>query len=188
VSEVTARLAAIPHVKIIRWHTRVPVADPARVTDEFVRALKVDGATTIVAIHANHPREISADVRAAIARLAGAGIPLLSQSVLLKGVNDSVETLEALMRAFVEARIKPYYLHHPDLAPGTSHFRLTVADGLAIVRELRTRLPDLTMPSYVLDIPGGFGKVSLDSAIVEDGETNRYRIRDPYGRWHVYQG
>jgi lysine 2,3-aminomutase len=185
VSEVTARLAAIPHVKIIRWHTRVPVADPARVTDEFVRALKVNGTTTVVAIHANHPRELSPDARIAIARLAGAGIPLLSQSVLLKGVNDSVEVLEALMRAFVETRIKPYYLHHPDLAPGTSHFRVTVAEGLALLRVLRIRLPGEAMPSYVLDIPGGFGKVPLDSANVEATEPGRYRIRDPNGRWHA---
>jgi lysine 2,3-aminomutase len=186
VADVTARLAAIPHVKIIRWHTRVPVADPARVTDDFVRALKTDGVTTVVAIHANHPRELSPEACKAIARLADAGIPLLSQSVLLKGVNDCVETLEALMRAFVETRIKPYYLHHPDLAPGTSHFRVSVADGLALMRALKIRLSGLALPSYVLDIPGGYGKVPLDSANAEEIAPGRYRIRDADGRWHSY--
>ena len=92
------------------------------------------------------------------------GIPLVSQSVLLKGVNDDVETLAALMRGFVENRIKPYYLHHPDLAPGTSHFRTGIEEGLGLMRELRARLSGLAMPTYMLDIPGGFGKVPLESA------------------------
>ena len=116
---------------MIRWHTRVPVTDPARVTDELVAALHAPGATTWVAVHANHAREFSPDAaQAAIARLVDGGIALVSQSVLLKGVNDDVETLAALMHAFVENRIKPYYLHHPDLAPGTSHFRARIEDGL----------------------------------------------------------
>ena len=127
--EITQRLAAIAHVKIVRWHTRVPVVDPSRITDDFVAALIAPGVTSWVALHANHPREFSPAARRAIARLIDAGIPLVSQSVLLKGVNDDVETLDALMRAFVENRIKPYYLHHPDLAPGTSHFRVTIARG-----------------------------------------------------------
>ena len=119
-------------MKIIRWHTRVPVVDPARITDDFVAALIVPGATTYVALHANHPRELTAEARAACARLIDAGIPMVSQSVLLRGVNDNVETLEALMRAFIETRIKPYYLHHADLAPGTSHFRVPIEEGQAL--------------------------------------------------------
>src|SRR5205085_11095814 len=117
-AEITADLAAIDHVKIIRIHSRVPVADPERVSAEMVAALKVEGATTWVAVHANHPREFSRNARAACAHLADAGIPLVSQSVLLRGVNDDAATLQALMRSFVENRIKPYYLHHGDLAPG----------------------------------------------------------------------
>ncbi len=131
--DITHRLAAIAHVKLVRWHTRVPMVDPGRVSDDFIAALLAPGATTWVAIHANHAREFSAASQAArLARLADAGIPLVSQSVLLKGVNDNVETLAALMRAFLENRVKPYYLHHPDLARGTSHFRLGIEEGLAL--------------------------------------------------------
>ena len=115
---------------------------------------------------------------ARIARLAEGGIPLVSQSVLLKGVNDDVETLAALMRAFVENRIKPYYLHHPDLAPGTSHFRLGIEEGLGLMRALRARLSGLAMPTYMLDMPGGFGKVPLE--FVQCGKD---RARPARPRW-----
>jgi lysine 2,3-aminomutase len=183
--EVSARLAAIPHVKIIRWHTRVPVVEPAHITDEFVASLIVPGATTIVALHANHPRELTAEARAACARLIDAGIAMLSQSVLLRGVNDNVETLEALMRAFVEMRIKPYYLHHADLAPGTSHFRVPIEEGQRLMRDLRARVSGVCVPRYVLDIPGGYAKVPLALSDVEKTDTG-YRLRDHTGRWHRY--
>jgi lysine 2,3-aminomutase len=185
VAEITSRLSALPHVKVIRWHSRVPVVDPDRVSDALVAALRAPGATTYVAVHANHPREFSPDARAAIARLVDGGVPLVSQSVLLKGVNDKVETLAGLMRAFVENRIKPYYLHHPDLAPGTSHFRIDIEDGLALMRALRPRLSGLAMPTYMLDIPGGFGKVPLESVNVEKTAAG-HRIRDARGQWHDY--
>jgi len=184
-AEISQRLAAIAHVKIVRWHTRVPVTEPSRLTDDFVAALHAPGATTWVAIHANHASEFAPEARRAIARLADAGIPLVSQSVLLGGVNDTVETLEALMHAFVGNRIKPYYLHHPDLAPGTSHFRLGIEDGLALVKQLRARISGLAMPSYMLDIPGGFGKVALESDNVERTAAG-HRIRDARGAWHDY--
>jgi lysine 2,3-aminomutase len=184
--DITHRLAATGHVKVIRWHTRVPLLDPARVSDDFIAALMAPGATAWVAIHANHPREFSPEAKFALARLVDAGVPLVSQSVLLKGVNDDVDTLAALMRAFVENRIKPYYLHHPDLARGTSHFRIGIDEGLALTRRLRARLSGLAQPAYVLDIPGGFGKVPLDSANVEKTATG-HRIRDFAGRWHEYQ-
>ena len=185
VAEITQRLAAIPHVKIIRWHSRVPAVDPERVTDDLVAALHAPGATTWVAVHANHEREFSPAARAAIARLVDGGIALVSQSVLLKGINDKVETLAALMRAFAQNRIKPYYLHHPDLAPGTSHFRIGIEEGLALVRELRARVSGLAMPTYMLDLPGGFGKVPLESHNVEK-TANGHRIRDGRGQWHDY--
>ncbi len=185
IAEVTDRLAAIPHVKIVRWHTRVPVTDPARVTDEMVAALQSACVATWVAVHANHPREFAPEARRAIARLTEGGIALVSQSVLLKGVNDSVETLEALMRGFVENGIKPYYLHHPDLAPGTSHFRLTIDQGMALMAQLRARLSGLAMPSYMLDIPGGFGKVPLNADHVAKTDGG-WRIRDMRGDWHDY--
>jgi lysine 2,3-aminomutase len=188
-AEISARASAIPHVKILRWHTRVPVVEPARITGEFVTAIKLKSGETRVAIHANHPRELTDAARAACARLSHPGIVLLSQSVLLKGVNDNADTLEALMRAFVETRIKPYYLHHPDLAPGTSHFRMSIAEGQALMRELRARISPT--PDYVLDIPGGFAKVSLMGddveTITDESGTLSWRVRDPSGIWHDYR-
>jgi lysine 2,3-aminomutase len=162
--EIMADLAAIDHVRIIRIHSRVPVADPSRISDEMVAALKVEGATTWVALHANHPRELTDAARAACGRIVDAGIPMVSQSVLLRGVNDDAPTLEALMRAFVECRIKPYYLHHGDLAPGTAHLRTTLAQGQALMRALRGKVSGLCQPDYVLDIPGGFGKAPVGPA------------------------
>jgi lysine 2,3-aminomutase len=185
VAELMGRLSAIDHVKIVRWHTRVPMVDPERVTDELVAALIAPGITSWVAIHANHVREFSQEARSAIARLREAQIALVSQSVLLKGINDDVATLADLMRAFVENGIKPYYLHHPDLAPGTSHFRIGIEQGLALTRALRARLSGLAQPTYVLDIPGGHGKVPLDSQSVEKLESG-HRIRDFAGDWHDY--
>lgn len=193
-AEIMTDLAAIEHVKVIRIHTRVPVVDPARVGAEMIAALKVGGATTWIAIHANHPRELAGDARAACARLADAGIPLVSQSVLLRGVNDDAKTLEALMRAFVECRIKPYYLHHGDLAPGTSHLRTTIEHGQALMRSLRGRVSGLCQPEYLLDIPGGHGKAPigpnyLSHANSREGEVaceTRYRIVDYCGDVHLY--
>lgn len=198
---VMADLAAIDHVKIIRIHTRLPVADPAAISDALVDALKAKGATTWVALHANHPRELSEPVRAACARLIDAGIPMVSQSVLLRGVNDDAVTLESLMRAFVECRIKPYYLHHGDLAPGTSHLRTTLARGQALMRALRGRVSGLCQPEFVLDIPGGHGKApvgpqylveqdvtdtnSFAQGCEADAET-RYRVVDYCGEVHLY--
>ena len=161
VREITQRLAAIAHVKIIRWHTRVPAVDPSRLTAEFVESLKSPGAATYVVLHANHARELTSEARAAIARIVDAGIPMLSQSVLLKGVNDDADTLEALMRALVEARVKPYYLHHLDKAPGTSHFRCSIAEGQALMRALHARASGLAQPSYVQDGPEGKRKAVL---------------------------
>ena len=179
-------LATIPHVKIVRWHTRVPVVAPNLVTDAFVAALTSGNKTVIVGLHANHPRELTPDARAALGRLSQAGIPLLSQTVLLRGINDDVATLEALMRAFVEARVTPYYLHHGDLAPGTGHFRIPIAEGIALVRDLHRRLSGIARPDYVLDLPGAFGKVSLlssDVRLIPGG----CEIRDAHGRTHLYR-
>jgi lysine 2,3-aminomutase len=186
-AQITGALAATGHVKIVRWHTRVPVVEPEWVTDDVAAALNAPGLTSWVAIHANHPRELTSAARRAVSRLMEAGVALVSQTVLLKGVNDDIETLSALMRGFVEAGIKPYYLHHPDLARGTSHFRLGIEDGLALVRQLRARISGLAQPTYVLDLPGGHGKVVLDSTNVEKTAAG-HRIRDSAGSWHDYPG
>jgi lysine 2,3-aminomutase len=193
-AEVMDDLAAIDHVKIVRIHTRVPVVDPERVSTEMIVALRVSGATTWIAIHANHAREFAPAARAACARLADAGLPLVSQSVLLRGVNDDAATLEALMRSFVELRIKPYYLHHGDLAPGTAHLRTTLEHGQALMRTLRGRVSGLCQPDYVLDIPGGHGKAPVgptylsqaDSPQRDRLEQAQYRVADYCGEVHLY--
>jgi lysine 2,3-aminomutase len=174
-------IAAIDHVKVVRFHTRVPVVAPDRITTDLVESLKHPGVATWLAIHANHPREFTPAARAALARLAASGIPLVSQTVLLRGVNDDADILAALMRSFVESRVKPYYLHHADLAPGTGHFRTTVEEGQGLVRELRRRVSGLAQPTYVLDIPGGYGKVPVGPVHVVEGE-----VIDPHGHPHKY--
>jgi lysine 2,3-aminomutase len=182
-------LGAIDHVKIIRLHTRVPVVEPEHITDELVAALRAPGKTTYVALHANHPRELSPAARAACGRIVDAGIPMLSQTVLLRGVNDDVETLGALMRAFVECRIKPYYLHHADLAPGTSHLRTSIEAGQELVRQMRGRVSGLCQPAYVLDVPGGAGKVPVGPnyiAAAEDGADQGYEVRTINGAVRAY--
>lgn len=190
VREATEAMAAIGHVKVLRWHTRVPVVAPERVTPELVAALRATGQAVWVALHVNHPSELTADARGAIGRLADAGVALVSQSVLLAGVNDDPATLEALMRGLVEARVKPYYLHHLDRAPGTGHFRTSIAEGRRLVGGLRGRLSGLAQPTYVLDIPGGHGKVPIGPVFIEaiemgDGVTT-YAIRDAAGCRHCY--
>jgi lysine 2,3-aminomutase len=183
---VMARLAAIKHVKIVRVHTRVPVADPARVTPELVRALQTKGKATYLVLHTNHARELTEETREACARIVDAGIPMLSQSVLLKGVNDDPQTLGTLMRTLVECRIKPYYLHHGDLAPGTSHLRTSIAAGQDLMRQLHGRLSGLCQPTYVLDIPSGHGKSPIGPSYLScDGEDS-YRIADYNGALHCY--
>jgi lysine 2,3-aminomutase len=183
---VVARLAAIPHVKVIRLHTRIPVAEPSRVTRELARALKADGTATYVVLHANHPRELTPAAREACALLVDAGIPMLSQSVLLAGVNDDAATLAALMRALVECRIKPYYLHHGDLAPGTSHLRTSIGHGQALMRALRGHVSGLCQPEYVLDIPGGHGKSPIGPSYLCEEPPGRYRVEDFNGGSHAY--
>lgn len=182
---LTRALETIPHVKVIRWHTRMPVADPGRVSSDFVAAIGSSAKAVYVAVHCNHPRELTAEARAALARMADAGIVLLSQSVLLRGVNDDVETLASLMRALVESRVRPYYLHHPDLAPGTSHFRVGVETGQELVRQLRDLISGIAQPHYVIDIPGGVSKALAARSDVETREDGLF-LRGRDGAWRAH--
>ena len=181
-----ARLSGIEHVKVVRFHTRIPVADPAMVTPALVAAMLSPSQATYVALHANHPRELTAAARAACARIIDAGMPMLSQTVLLAGVNDDADVLGRLMRAFVETRIKPYYLHHGDLAPGTAQFRTSLAAGQALMRRLRGDLSGLCQPTYMLDLPGGHGKVPVGPGYVAGDLDACVSVEDPWGALHAY--
>ncbi len=182
---LSRRVQEIEHVKILRLHSRVPALTPERITPELIAALLDSGKTVYVALHANHPRELTAEARRACGKLIDAGVAMVSQTVLLRGVNDDVETLSALMRAFVEMRVKPYYLHHPDLAPGTSHLRVKLEEGQALVRALLGRLSGLCQPIYVVDIPGGHGKAPA-GPVYFSRAGDGYAVVDWRGKSHAY--
>lgn len=184
---VSERLASIPHVALLRVHTRVPTAASDLVTTERLDALRRSGKALHVALHVNHPRELDGAARRAIERLHAAGASLLSQTVLLKGVNDDANTLKSLMRMLVSLRIRPYYLHHPDMAKGTGHFRLSLDRGREIYAELSHRIGGHVLPRYVLDLPGGFGKVNVEGPQVTRLADGRWRLVDRFGGVHRYE-
>ncbi len=186
IRELVTALEATQHVKVIRWHSRVPIVDPERVTDELASALGSSRKAVWMAVHCNHPRELTSNAIAALRRLQDAGVVLVSQTVLLRGVNDEVAVLETLMRRLVEAGVRPYYLHQLDLAPGTSHFRVDIEKGRAIMRALRSRLSGIAQPTYVLDIPGGYGKVPIGPLYLEDALGSASTVTDPGGQEHTY--
>ena len=153
-----------PAVPVIRVHTRAPITSPQRVTAALVEGLRARAPVWMI-VHTNHPEELTPSVRAALARLVDAGIPVLNQAVLLAGVNDDVEVLARLSAELVSLRVYPYYLHHPDAATGNAHFRVSTARGLALVRELARRVSGLALPRYVIDPPDGSGKVDVEDYV-----------------------
>jgi lysine 2,3-aminomutase len=155
--DILGRLAGMAHIETLRIHTRVPVADPARITATLVAALR-QAKPVFIALHANHAREFTPDAAVALACLTEAGVPLLGQSVLLRGVNDDAPAMEALLRAMIRNRIKPYYLHSLDPAPGTARFQVAESEGLALMAALRGRLPGHALPFFVHETPMGGGK------------------------------
>jgi len=176
---IIAALSAIPHIETIRIHSRVPVAEPDRLTDALAGAMET-GRSMWLVVHANHAREFTAGARAALRRVQRLGIPVLGQSVLLRGVNDTTRALEDLFRAMIAARVKPYYLHQLDPAPGTARFHVTIEEGRRLLADLRGRVTGLAWPTYVLDIPGGHGKVPIGPDYLEAD-----RVRDPEGAYHA---
>ena len=173
--ELLAGLKAIPHVEIVRIGSRAPVTLPQRITPGLCNMLK-RYHPLYLNTHFNHPREITAAAAEACSRLSDAGIPLGNQSVLLKGVNDDPVTMKALMQRLLTIRVRPYYLHQLDLVQGTGHFRTSVARGIAIMEGLRGHTSGLATPYYVIDLPGGKGKVPLLPDCVErQGELLRLR-------------
>lgn len=186
IQKLTAAVDAIGHIQRIRWHTRVPVVEPDRIDADFAAATKPRRARLAIAIHANHPREFTQAAKLALSRLRQAGANLLSQSVLLRGVNDDVDTLSALLDAFKASEVMPYYLHHADRAPGTGHFRTSISEGIALMRALAKRHPHAALPTYVLDLPGGFSKVNLMGDDARQPAPGHWRMRDHHGQWHDY--
>ncbi|TIP74544.1 MAG: KamA family radical SAM protein [Mesorhizobium sp.] len=185
-AEIRARIEAVPHVRLLRIHTRVPVALPARITSGLVRSLQGRLMVTVVT-HFNHAREITPAAEAACRTLRQGGFVLLNQSVLLKGVNDTVQVLEELCRELMyRLGVKPYYLHHGDLARGMAHRRTTIAEGQALASALRARLSGICNPVYVLDLPDGGGKVPLGPSYVEAQDGESWRIRGQDGELRAY--
>ncbi len=182
---ILTALDEIDHVRVVRIHTRIPAVSPQRIDRDLVAALQISKAVFVV-LHTNHARELTPATREACARLIDNGIPMLSQSVLLNGVNNDAATLEDLLRTLVENRIKPYYLHHADRAPGTAHFRTTIAEGQQLLRELRGRVSGLCQPEYMLDIPGGAGKVPVGPTWLEPQDNDVYTVTCPFGEQHRY--
>ncbi len=176
---IIAALSAMPHIQTIRIHSRVPVADPDRVTGALAAAMETDRSLWLV-VHANHAQEFTSAAGEALRKVRSLGIPLLGQSVLLRGVNDNSAALEGLFRAMVAHRMKPYYLHQLDPAPGTARFHVPIEEGRALMRQLRGRVTGLAWPTYVLDIPGGHGKVPIGP----DYRLKGGRVRDTSGRMH----
>ena len=183
---IMRRLESIGHVGVVRFHTRVPVVSPNLIDDALIGALRIKKATFGV-LHTNHVHELSNDARQACAKLIDAGIPMLSQTVLLNGVNADAQSLQALFRALVEMRIKPYYLHHGDLARGTRHFRTSIAAGQELMRSLRGHVSGLCQPQYVLDIPGGHGKVPIGPQYLTELHDANYAVCDYRGNSHHYR-
>jgi L-lysine 2,3-aminomutase len=162
IAYVVRRLADMPHVTRIRIHSRLPVMIPGRVTDGLLAALRRSRLAPVLVVHINHPAEIDDDVAAALGRVADAGIPVLSQGVLLRGINDDVETLAALYERLVDLRVMPYYLHQLDAVAGAAHFEVPVEEGVALMRALRARLPGYAVPRYVRETRMGACKELLE--------------------------
>jgi lysine 2,3-aminomutase len=182
---ILARLHKISHVRIIRIHSRVPCTLPQRITFELAQGLARFHPLWIN-IQFNHPKEITNQAQAACSLLAAAGIPLGCQTVLLRNINDSAETLAELMTRLLEIRVRPYYLHHPDRVRGTRHFWVSPQKGLSILGKLRGRLSGLAIPHYMIDLPGGGGKISLSPESILEKRTDFWRIRNHKGRIFDY--
>ena len=175
---VLERLAAIPHIRSLRIHTRFPVFNPFRITDELAAGFEKLAKPLWLMVHVTHPREVSPEFKAAMKKLQRAGVALLNQAVMVRGCNDNVETLKELSYKLAEAGVKPHYIHTMDLAQGTSHFRVPLEQSRAIMKQLRGHLSGHLIPTLILDIPGGYGKIPLEESFVKE-------IKEENGR-HVF--
>jgi EF-P beta-lysylation protein EpmB len=173
-SRLIEQLAEIPHLRRLRIHTRLPIVVPQRVTDELVSLIRRIRLPLIMVVHVNHPAELDDDVAEALGRLVDAGIPVLNQSVLLRGVNDRADVLAELCRRLIEMRVMPYYLHQLDPVAGAAQFEVPIPTGMALLAELRSRLPGYGVPRYVRETRGGTCKEALMGA---------FRTLLGYGAW-----
>ena len=180
-----SRLRAIPHVEFLRIGTRIPIFLPQRITPQLCAMLK-QFHPLFISVHTNHPRELTTEVRAALGRMADAGIPLGNQSVLLKHVNDDVEVMKALVQKLLMCRVRPYYIYQCDLITGSAHLRASVSKGLEIMEELRGHTTGYAVPTYVIDAPGGGGKVPVSPEYVLCQNAGRVLIRNYEGKIFEY--
>lgn len=176
IAQTLSELAAIPSVELVRIATRTPVTLPQRITSELCAALRLHPSVWLMT-HFNHPKELTETSLRACARLVDAGIPVMNQTVLLRSVNDEADVLERLFRGLVRTRVKPYYLLQADPVRGTAHLRTSIDRGLTLIADLQGRLSGLAVPKYVVDTPGGHGKVPLlpDSIVARNGGTTTLR-------------
>jgi lysine 2,3-aminomutase len=182
---IIARLRKIPHVEVIRIGTRVPVVMPMRITDGLTEMLRKYQPVWINT-HFNHPKELTAEALAACARIIDAGIPLGNQSVLLRGINDSAETMKELLLRLVKARVRPYYLYQCDLSRGISHFRTRVEKGIEIIHDLQGNISGYAIPKFVIDAPGGGGKVPVNPEYVISMDDEKVVMRNYMGDIYTY--
>lgn len=183
--EILHKLRKIDHIRILRIHTRIPGLWPWRITPSLSRRLS-SFQPLFINLHFNHPAEITPESAHACTLLADAGLSLGSQTVLLKGVNDNADVLRELLEGLLEIRVRPYYLHQLDRVPGTAHFKVPVERGLTIMAELRGRLSGMAVPHYMIDIPGGGGKIALSPESVVHNGPDHWVIRNFQGRLYRY--
>ena len=183
--KILTRLRAIPHIQFLRIGSRIPIFLPQRITPELCTMLKKHHPL-FISIHTNHPRELTTEVRDALGRLADAGIPLGNQSVLLRGVNDSVEVQKALVHKLLMCRVRPYYLYQCDLITGSSHLRTSVAEGVSIIEGLRGHTTGYAVPQFVIDGPGGGGKIPINPNYLIDTGSGRVTLRNFEGEIFEY--
>ncbi len=186
-SKIFDALDEIEHVKIIRIHTRIPVSNPLKINDTLLSVFKSSSKAVHIVLHVNHEAEITDDVRAIIFKFRQSNCSILSQSVLLNGVNDDANTLESLFKKLISMHVKPYYLHHLDRAKGTSHFRVSIKRGQEIMKELQGRVSGICLPKYMLDIPHGHGKIPIDAPYINiPNDDGKYCVEDYKGGKHSY--
>lgn len=183
---VISALDTIPNVRFIRIHTRTPISDPERISNELCEALEIS-KPIYICLHINHSKEMTQFVRKAIRNINKTGATLLSQSVLLKNINDNTQTLYDLFKDLLSENVKPYYIHHPDLAKGTKHFRLPLKRGMEIMKDLQGQLSGIAIPHYMLDIPGGYGKIPVNESYIREQSKGHYELTDYQGKKHSYK-